>query len=221
MSGYDRVLIVDWSGGNDRGAKPKKDAIWAAFDGEEAQYFRNRQVFEVWLSEVLEAERRAGHRILIGFDFPFGFPAGIAAHVTGRADPFALWDWLAVRIEDAPKANNRFDVAADMNALFDGIGPFWGNGLARDIYGLPRKGLARTADVPERRVAEGVAKGAFPLWQLAGAGAVGSQALMGLPVLARLRTRFGADLSIWPFEQNNGHICVIEVWPSLTVKGTP
>lgn len=222
MSGYDRVLVVDWSGGNDRGAKPTKDAIWAAFAGEQAQYFRNRQVFEAWLIKVLEAERRAGRRLLIGFDFPFGFPAGIATHVTGRSDPFALWDWFAARIEDAPKANNRFDVAAEANAAFDGIGPFWGNGLPnRDIEGLPRKGRARTADVPERRAAETVAKGAFPLWQLAGAGAVGSQALMGLPVLARLRARFGADLSIWPFEATNTPIRIVEVWPSLTVKGVP
>ena len=25
---FDTVLIVDWSGGNDRGTRPKKDAIW-------------------------------------------------------------------------------------------------------------------------------------------------------------------------------------------------
>ncbi len=221
MSLYDRVLIVDWSGGNDRGAKPVKDAIWAAFAGEDAQYFRNRQVFEAWLIEVLEAARAAGHRVLIGFDFPFGFPAGTAERVTGTADPFALWDWFAARIEDTPKANNRFDVAAQMNALFDGIGPFWGNGLARDIDGLPRKGLARTAQIPEKRAAEAMAKGAFPLWQLAGAGAVGSQALMGIPMLARLRARFGLALSIWPFEPAETPIRIVEVWPSLTVKGPP
>lgn len=221
MTGYGRVLIVDWSGGNDRGASPKKDAIWAAFAGEDAQYFRNRQVFEAWLIEALETERAAGRRVLLGFDFPFGFPTGIAAHVTGSTDPFALWDWFAARIEDAPKANNRFDVAAQMNALFDGVGPFWGNGLARDIDGLPRKGLARSSTAPEKRAAEQQAKGAFPLWQLAGAGAVGSQALMGMPMLARLRTHFQAELSVWPFEDKDTAIRVIEIWPSLTVKGTP
>ena len=27
---FDTVVMVDWSGGNDRGAAPKQDAIWAA-----------------------------------------------------------------------------------------------------------------------------------------------------------------------------------------------
>ena len=37
-----------------------------------------------------------------------------------------------------------FDVAAEMNRVFPGVGPFWGNGLGRDIPDLPRKGRART-----------------------------------------------------------------------------
>ena len=33
---FDRFVMVDWSGGNDRGPRPKKDAIWAcsASDGQ-------------------------------------------------------------------------------------------------------------------------------------------------------------------------------------------
>ena len=50
---FDTVLMVDWSGGNDRGAKPKKDAIWAALvrggRAGEPIYLRNRQVAEAWL----------------------------------------------------------------------------------------------------------------------------------------------------------------------------
>ena len=38
------------------------------------------------------------------------------------------------------------------------------------------------------------------MWQLAGAGAVGSQAIMGLPVLNRLRRRFAPEVAVWPFE---------------------
>ena len=30
MRPFDTIVIVDWSSGNDRGATPKKDAIWAA-----------------------------------------------------------------------------------------------------------------------------------------------------------------------------------------------
>ncbi len=217
---YDTVIMVDWSGGKDRGPTPKPDAIWACLAGQPAQYFRNRQVFEAWIGATLDAERAAGRSVLLGFDFPFGFPAGVARRITGQDDPFALWDWLAARIIDAPHDNNRFDVAAEMNRLFDGVGPFWGNGLRRDIPDLPRKGRDRTACVPEKRAAEHHAKGAFAVWQLSGAGAVGSQALMGLPLLARLRARHGAELSVWPFEEEATPIKLVEIWPSLTVRGT-
>lgn len=215
---FDTIVMVDWSGGNDRGLKPKKDAIWVgvARGGEPEMpiYLRNRQVAETWLTDLFEAERAAGRRVLAGFDFPFGYPEGVAAHVTGRADPFALWHWLEARIEDAPKSNNRWQVAGAMNALYPGTGPFWGNGTKTDVADLPRKGRARDGHgVSEWRQVERAAKGTFSVWQLAGAGAVGSQVLVGLPVLARLRRRFGA--TTWPFEAPNAPLVLVEIWPSL------
>lgn len=215
---FDTVIMVDWSGGNDRGPRPKKDAIWAGVArggvSDPPHYLRNRQVAEQWLGAFFETELGAGRRVLAGFDFPFGYPAGVAAHVTGQADPFALWEWLEARIEDAPKRNNRWQVAAGINALFPGIGPFWGNGSKTDVPGLPRKGRAREGHgVEEFRHVERAAKGTFSVWQLAGAGAVGSQVLMGLPVLARLRRRFSA--SVWPFEAPDGALVLAEIWPSL------
>ena len=157
-------MIVDWSGGNGHGPTPRKDAIWAgvARAGVAAApvYLRNRQVAEAWLSEVFAAERAAGRRVLAGFDFPFSYPAGVAERVTGRADPFALWHWLEARIEDSPKRNNRWQVAAQINALFPGVGPFWGNGTKTDVDGLPRKGRARTPGlVAEYRQVERAARG--------------------------------------------------------------
>ncbi len=220
---WDTVLIVDWSGGNDRGASPKKDAIWTgvarAGMAEDPVYHRNRQVAEDRIIRFLTAERKAGRRVLAGFDFAFGYPAGFGKVLTGSDDPFAIWDWFAAHVQDSPNANNRFDLAGQINALFPGIGPFWGNGLARDIPDLPRKGLARHGHgMPEKRAAEQNAKGAFPVWQLSGAGAVGSQVIMGLPVLARLRHRFGAELAVWPFEPLTPPIALVEVWPSLIAK---
>lgn len=220
---FDTVLIVDWSGGNDRGPRPVKDAIWlcVARDGraEEPCYMRNRHVAEDWISAFFAAEQQAGRRVLAGFDFPFGYPRGYAEHLTGRADPLAVWDWYDARIEDAPKTNNRFDVAGEINRACGGRGPFWGNGLGRDVPGLARTKANYSNPFPERRVAEERAPGAFSCWQLAGAGAVGSQVLMGLPVLSRLRRRFGA--SVWPFEQLDTDVALIEVWPSLTLGAGP
>ena len=155
---FDTVLIVDWSGGNDRGTRPKKDAIWTGIAraglAEDPVYHRNRQLAEDWIIRFLAAELSAGRRVLAGFDFAFGYPAGFGRVLTGTDDPFAIWDWFAAHVQDSPQANNRFDLAGQINARFPGIGPFWGNGLARDIPDLPRKGLARQGHgLPEKRAA--------------------------------------------------------------------
>ncbi|MFQ6547528.1 gephyrin-like molybdotransferase Glp [Aestuariibius sp. 2305UL40-4] len=215
--------MVDWSGGNDRGATPKKDAIWIAVcrDGGAAlpEYFRNRQVAEAYLRDLFTDELAAGRRVVAGFDFAFGFPAGVAEKVTGSSDPLALWDWFEARIEDAPEANNRFELAGQINTLFPGTGPFWFNGVKRDIPDLPMKGTARSGHgVPEKRQAEQHAGGAFPVWQMGGAGAVGGQVFMGLPVLARLRRAFDGQVAIWPFEALDRPLSIVEVWPSLLAK---
>ena len=223
MRGFDRVLMVDWSGGNDRGPTPCKDAIWTcAADAKgpsDPVYFRNRQAAEAALAEAIETALNDGCRLLAGFDFPFGYPVGFARAVTGGDDPLALWDWLEARIEDAPDGNNRFDLAADLNGRFTAPGPFWGNALGREIDGLARTkapGRMEAAGLSEWRAVEGRAPGAFSCWQLAGAGAVGSQVLMGLPVLSRLRRLFGKRLAIWPFEPwDEAQIVIAEVFPSL------
>jgi molybdopterin molybdotransferase len=220
---FDTFLMVDWSAGVDAGPKPKKDAIWVcvARHGrpEDPIYMRNRQQAEAWIIAFLHDERAAGRRVCAGFDFAFGYPIGFAEALTGSDDPFAVWDWITDRIEDTPEANNRFDVAGQINALFPGIGPFWGNGLKRDIPGLPKKGSARTfKGLPERRAAEHSATRAFPVWQLAYVGAVGSQVLMGLPTLNRLRKAFAPDIAVWPFEPADKPIVLVEIWPSLIAK---
>ncbi len=217
---FDRVIMVDWSGGKDRGPRPKADAIWIGEAGrlDEAlpQYLRNRQMAEAWLTARFAAAIEAGERLLVGFDFPFGYPNGTARQITGSDDPFRLWDHLDQMITDAPAGSNRWQVAGALNALFPGIGPFWGNGGKADVAGLPRKGRDRVGHGrPERRQVEIRLPGTFSCWQLAGAGAVGSQILTGLPVLARLRRRFGTALSVWPFEPASGQIVLAEIWPSL------
>ncbi len=225
MTQFDTFIMVDWSGGNDRGPTPVKDAIWAcvAATGQigEPVYLRNRRVAETWIGDRLEAELAAGRRVCIGFDLPFGYPQGFANALVGSSNPFKVWDWLESRIHDHDDKNNRFDVAAKINAQFDGSGPFWGNGLKRDIDALPRTKQGYSNPFPDRRAVESLAKGSFTCWQLAGAGAVGSQVLMGLPVLGRLRRRFSADIAVWPFEALDAPIAVVEIWPSLFVGAGP
>ena len=217
---FDTVAMVDWSSGADTGPRPRKDAVWSAVarGGRVAPpvYHRNRRVAEAWIADLVAAELAAGRRLALGFDFPFGYPAGFAAHVVGRADPLALHDWFAAALDPAADGRDRFDVAAGLNARFPGTGPFWFNGLSRDIDGLPRRGRDRAGHgMVERRTAEARAAGAFPLWQMGGAGAVGGQAMTGMAALSRLRARFGHRMGIWPFQPADRPVAVLEIWPSL------
>ncbi|WP_295509988.1 molybdopterin-binding protein [uncultured Sulfitobacter sp.] len=219
--------MIDWSGGNDTGARPRKDAIWAGVSrGGQPQdpvYLRNRIAAEAWIADLIETELGTDRRVMIGFDFPFGYPAGFAEALTGAPDPLALWDWFEARIKDTGDANNRFDLAGELNlALGDGRGPFWANGLPkRDIPGLPRTKADYSNPFADKRQSEAQAKGAFTCWQMAGAGAVGSQVFMGLPVLSRLRSRFREKVSVWPFEPLTSQVAFVEIWPSLTVGAAP
>ena len=212
--------MVDWSGGNDRGAAPQKDTIWTCVarsgKSDDPVYHRNRQVAEAWLNDCLVDERDAGRRVLVGFDLCFAYPRGFCEAVLGREDPLALWDWFESRISDAPDGNNRFDLAGEINAAFPGVGPFWFNALRRDIPHLPRKGTDRADHgLPDLRASERAAHGSFSPFQLAGAGAVGGQAIMGFPMLSRLRRRFGPDLAVWPFEAADAPIVLSETYFSL------
>ena len=82
--------MVDWSGGNDAGPRPRRDAIWACLAGrdgaEDPLYFRNRQLVEDWLCDQVELALSRDQRLCIGFDFPFGYPAGFGPALTGKSD---------------------------------------------------------------------------------------------------------------------------------------
>ena len=159
--------MVDWSGGNDTGARPRKDAIWACVVrqgvAEDPIYLRNRARAEDWLATLIEGELTAGRRLALGFDFPFGYPAGFAEELTGRPEPLALWRWFAERVEDAPTGNNRFDIAGMLNERWGGNGPFWGNGLKRDITGLPRRKTFYHNPFPDRQAGGTSRQGQFYL----------------------------------------------------------
>lgn len=215
---YDRVVIVDWSGRSSRSPKVAcKDAIWVGVceAGREVQtYHRSRADAEAQLRGLLQ---EGGHQ-LIGFDFPMGYPVGLAERLTGTASARALHAWIAARIEDAAdNANNRFAVAARINRHLGLNGPFWGCPKARPVAFLSSLkevdyGALRLA---EKRRVEVENPPAKPVWQLLGAGSVGSQALLGIPVVHRLACTFAA--AVWPFEPR-GALTLAEVYPSLLAR---
>ena len=226
-------VVVDWSARSTPSpARPSKDAIWwaVARSGGGAvpapRYARTRHEALEGLAAFIAAELDAGRRVLAGFDFPFGYPAGVAERLTGERSALALWDWLAARIKDKENNdNNRYDAAAAINKTYRGVvGPCWGRPATWDYPTVPVKKSQRTCrepHPPERRICDRRARGAKTVWQLAYAGSVGSQMLLGLPALARLVAdpRIAGRAQVWPFETGlrvpGAQAAIAEVYPSL------
>lgn len=224
MKPFDTVIVVDWSARSKPSPKkPTADSIWVAIAtnaGLEISYHRTRAAFCTNLTTHLEGEIAAKRRVLVGFDFPFGYPKGFARVVTGTDDPLQVWQALDQRIEDHDNnANNRFAIARALNGLFPGIGPFWGCPAAEETPDLPAKGsLRHSHGMPERRLVEMRIKSAQPCWKLYTTGSVGSQVLVGLPRLNALRQKFGARLAVSPFETPDTDIVLAEIYPSLLAR---
>lgn len=222
MTGFSHVAVVDWSAASSPNpARPSADAIWIGVQGPEGareSYHRTRAAAEAHLRQLIAQPGRW----LIGFDFPMGYPQGLATRLTGTPGATALWHWLAGRITDAPdNRNNRFDVAAGMNRLL-GAPLFWGRPAGLDLPDLPPRRLADPAalGLAERRAVERLVPRAQPVWKLYTTGSVGSQALMGLPLIARLAAR--PDVGVWPFQSETRaetwpetRVMLAEVYPSL------
>ena len=233
---FETHIAVDWSARSKPGpAKPARDSIWWAAVREgralEPQYARTRHAAVERLAAFIGCELDAGRRVLAGFDFPFGYPAGVAERLTGRACAAALRGWLAEQVEDKPdNRNNRYAAAQKMSGYWPGVGPFWGRPAKWDYPGIPTRGKARTCRALhpcERRIADKRAKGAKTVWQLAYAGSVGSQVLVGLPALKRLldHSCIGNRGRVWPFDTGlrapdtgEARLVLAEIYPSLLRK---
>lgn len=215
---FERIIIVDWSAASKPSPrKPSADAIWLGEAGFAPRYFRTRADVMAALSLICAEAVSSGKRVLIGADFPFGYPAGFAACLTGQAGALAVWDWLGAHVVDAPdNRNNRFALAGQINARFPGLGPFWGCPAGLSIPGLPHRGSLRHGHLmPERRRVETLIPSAQPCWKLYTTGSVGSQALLGIAALQHLRTAFGPQLAVWPFQPATAPVVLAEIYPSL------
>jgi precorrin-8X/cobalt-precorrin-8 methylmutase len=213
---FDGYLMVDWSAAGTR--KTGADSIWLAWLPQSGRVtLENPATRLAAMVRIRDILATAQGRVLAGFDFAFGYPSGTARALTGQDDWRGLWALIAdVVSEGDGNGNNRFDAAAALNAKMGGDGPFWGNGMKRDIVGLPRLrpqgyGVKWPA---QKRHAETIARGAQEVWKLNGAGSVGGQALTGIALLEGLRRDL--DVRVWPFEAHDlgGHV-LAEIYPSL------
>ncbi|MGB1207770.1 MAG: molybdopterin-guanine dinucleotide biosynthesis protein B [Paracoccaceae bacterium] len=218
---FDTVVVLDWSARNAPSpAEPSAGAIWMAVargGAAQCSYHRTRSAAMTALTALLHSERTAGRRVLVGCDFPFAYPRGFARGLTGQDDPLGVWDVLSEQItDDDINRSNRFEVAAQINRRFPGVGPFWGCPPAQATADLPVKGTVRHGHgLPERRAVERSLPGTQPCWKLFTTGSVGSQALLGLARLNALRAQFGADVAVRPFQDHSAPIVLAEVFPSL------
>ena len=198
---FDSYIAVDWSASNE--PTSGKDSIWSCVGGQRAEPLRTtnhrtRRAAEGWLLDYLTVAVRAGQRVLVGLDFPYGYPAGFAAALELQGEPWrAVWTYLEGQIaDDGHNVSNRFEVAARINQQLGRHAPFWGRPEHLTLPSLPfRKEVAYHAPelggLSEWRQTEQelqrLKTRPQSVWKLAGAGAVGSQSLVGIPVVARVR----------------------------------
>ncbi|HEU0216232.1 MAG TPA: hypothetical protein VFQ90_06205 [Stellaceae bacterium] len=224
---FDSYLIVDWSAA--RTPKTGRDSIWICRyspDGETVVNPPTRLAARLLLADMLGEAMAQGQRVIAGFDFPFGYPAGFARRLGVAGTPWrAVWDEVARLIEDRDdNDNNRFAVAALLNErVSGGAFPFWGRPVRMESEFLGPKHHKRHSEdgLREKRLIDEWMVGAQPCWKLIGTGSVGGQVLTGLPVVRALRDdpRWSHCARIWPFESGLGlpddaRIVFAEVWPS-------
>lgn len=237
---FNSYVMVDWSAAS----KPATgaDSIWIGAMTPDARMkltfkasnppTRAKAMEE--LEDILARCLKRGDRVLLGVDFPMGFPAGTAEALKLKGEPWrATRDFLLKEMKDKPdNSNNRFALAARMNRLMSGGPfPFWGCSKKDELTTLSVKKSREhgKGDVPEFRATEDAALAAKkarpqPVWKIAYAGAIGGQTMTGIPAIERLREKFPA-LKIWPFEVpldkvdeaalDGVRIVVAEVLPTL------
>ena len=228
---FDRYAIVDWSASNT--PTTGKDSIWIAFaerEGAETRLLETanpstRSAAMAMLRQFFRDSLAENKRVFAGFDFPFGYPAGAAAAIAGTPDWRALWHFLAEAMQDRDdNFSNRFEVTGRLNREALAFAPmYWGRPMHQEVPGLPvaRPEPYPTA-LPEKRLAEQRTAKAQPVWKLAFAGSVGSQAITGIARLEHLRRdpEFAEHVSVWPFETRfaddlGAPIVLAEIYPSL------
>jgi hypothetical protein len=229
---FDAIVMVDWSASN----VPRigRDSIWICWRdgaGERLANPATRHQAKTLLADWLAEPMARGERVLIGFDFPFGYPTGFAGRLGLPGPPWrAVWEELARLVSDDERnSNNRFDVAAAINERISGAKfPFWGCPAqpVRNCLGPKHHRSHEQNGLAERRLIDEYMAGAQPCWKLLGAGSVGGQVLTGIPVVRALRedARWRHQARVWPFETRledpaDARLVFAEVYPSLWLHG--
>jgi hypothetical protein len=241
---FDAYLAIDWSASTvpTTGA----DSVWwgrLEWNGRSPDLASGncatREELATWLRAELEGRLR-DRRVLVGFDFPFGYPRGFAAALGHDGDPAnawrSVWERIAAEVKDGShNENNRLAAAAALNAAVSGgFGPFYGRpervppDVARTLsptrrghFEFPLR-TRRGHRLDRERETDRRARTASSPWFLFGGGnSVGGQALVGIPRVLALRDAI-PDARVWPFETGarcperaEARVVLAEIYPSL------
>lgn len=209
---FNAYIVVHWNAAAKATTGP--DSVWLGVVKRDVRFrlaFEahnppTRAAAEVLIGHILEDRAKRRERTLIGFDFPLGLPRGLAASLKLPVEaPWrSVWDQLAKMVKDkADNTNNRFGVGSEINRrLTGGPFPFWGCPPRDTLTTLqPKRGRDHgRGDLPEFRHVEIAENSANPVWKLYYAGAIGGQAILGIPMVRRLRIAQGEAMKAWPFE---------------------
>ncbi|HEV7666940.1 MAG TPA: cobalamin biosynthesis protein CbiG [Thermoanaerobaculia bacterium] len=244
---FDAYLMVDWSANSK--PKTKKDSIWAAW----LQHGRKLEVRNLptraealeFAFECLRPAYREGIRTLVGFDFAYAYPKGLARALGWTSEeklaPWRyVWNEISVAVGNAAQprnTNDRFSAAASLNRRIGdptAPGPFWARPVSKTLLPglLPTRStfpypVADDEHLESRRFTD--IPGAQEVWKLFTAGSVGSQSLLGIPVVRGLRDDQGLQnhSRVWPFEtgfspnptRDSGALVIhAEIWPGILDK---
>ena len=231
---FDAYVMVDWSSSSQPATGI--DSIWIAMGAWSGRTFtagnpinvRTRMEAVNALKQQLVYWRAEDKRVLVGFDFAFGYPAGFAAALgltTSDGAWKALHSHFAAHVRDSPmNAHNRDMFAEECNRMVGAPGPFWGCtrvaatvALTRHrvgVFSYPHHGLAewRATDLEAKKRAT-----TQSVWKLNCGVSVGGQTILGIKHLDDLARVVSAHR--WPFEgwgiPRQPAIWFAEIFPSL------
>jgi hypothetical protein len=182
-----RTIAVDWSGRKQGAARH----IWAAevAAGELVSLSNGRTGPQLagWLVD----QASEGEELAVGLDFAFSVPAWYL-RILGVAGAPELWEAAAV------------DGQSWLSAC---QAPFWGRKGAGKPIGQEH---FRRTELETPPVGPGAIR-PKSVFQIGGAGAVGTGSIRGMALLARLRRE---GFAVWPFDET-GWPRVVEIYPRL------
>ena len=114
---FDNYIAVDWSANSS--PKSGTDSIWIAWLSKtrNVQLFNPKTRMEA-LKLLKSCLKNSDGRVLVGFDFPFGYPKRFS-DMLGYSNWLDVWSNFSKFIKDfKDNKNNRFEAAGYLNSQF-------------------------------------------------------------------------------------------------------